>query len=103
MQNKLIALSLGFALLIPFSHRAQAQGMTCGTRSDLIGQLHERYRETRRAVALAANNSVLEIFAADSGSWSILVTKPGGATCLFASGEAYESLSETLPVQGSAL
>lgn len=103
MRLKMIALSLGFALLVPLAQRALADDASCAPRADLVAQLHETYRESRRAVALAANNSVVEIFAADTGSWSILVTPPGGQTCLIASGESYETLAERLPMPGTPL
>jgi hypothetical protein len=101
MLHKMIALSFGFVALILLGGRSFAQEATCAPRDDLIAQLHARYYETRRAVALAANNSVLEVFAAESGSWTILVTQASGLSCLIASGEAFESVQDSLPAKGA--
>ncbi|KEO53868.1 hypothetical protein [Thioclava indica] len=101
MLYKMIALSFGFVALILLGGRSFAQEATCAARDDLVAQLHTRYFETRRAVALAANNSVLEVFAAESGSWTILVTEASGLSCLIASGEAFETVRDSLPAMGA--
>ncbi len=50
---------------------------------------------------LAANNGVVEVFASpETGTWTIIVTLPDGQTCLVASGEGYESITEPLPAKG---
>ncbi|MEZ5685189.1 MAG: hypothetical protein R3D78_04515 [Paracoccaceae bacterium] len=103
MSRQMLALSFGFAALIAAMQAAEASSVACGARAAIVEQLAARYQERRRAVALAADNSVLEIFAADSGSWTILVTRAEGPTCLIASGEAFEFLSEELPARGTAL
>ncbi|MEX1662026.1 hypothetical protein [uncultured Thioclava sp.] len=103
MLHKMIALSFGFVALILLSGRSFAQEATCAPRDDLIAQLQSRYLETRRAVALAANNSVVEVFAAESGSWTILVTQASGMSCLIASGEAFEAVRDRLPTAGAPL
>ncbi|KEO53086.1 hypothetical protein TP2_09095 [Thioclava pacifica DSM 10166] len=103
MLHKMIGLSLGFVLVIALAQRAPAETAACGLRADLVAQLQTRYFETRRAIALAENNAVLEIFASESGSWTILVTRASGQSCLIASGEAFETLAETLPRQDTAL
>ena len=101
MLHKMIALSFGFVALIFLGGRGFAQEATCGPRNDLIAQLQSRYLETRRAVALTANNSVLELFVAESGSWTILVTHTSGMSCLIASGEAFETVRDRLPAKGA--
>ena len=43
---------------------------------------------------------VVEIFTSASGSWTIVVTRPDGQTCLVASGQAWEDITEELPAKG---
>jgi len=70
----------------------------CGPREVILAQLAARYGEARKAVGLAANNAVVELFAnAESGTWTITGTLPSGVTCLIASGESFEALAEVLP------
>jgi hypothetical protein len=73
----------------------------CAARDSVVMQLAERYGETRRGLGVAANDTVMEIFAsAASGSWTITVTTPDGLTCLVASGQAFEPFTDPLPPKG---
>jgi len=112
MTRMLFALSLGFAGLIHATQTVQAEavqprtiqtplGPACGLRARVLDRLAQRYGETRRGIGLAANNTVMEVFAsADTGSWSITVTLPDGVTCLMASGQGFEAMTEELPAKG---
>ena len=102
MKHKTLALAMGFGLLIAGAQLVEAQSaQNCGPREAVVQRLAEGYGETRQAIGLAAQGAVLEVFASQSsGSWTITVTFPNGATCLVASGEAYQALAETLPPQG---
>lgn len=101
MKQDLFALSLGFAGVILAVNAAEAQGARCAPRDVVVAQLADRYTETRRAIGLAANQMVMEVYASqDSGSWSITVTTPDGLTCLVASGQGFEALAEELPARG---
>lgn len=92
--------------VINFATTATAQTAippTCTDRTQAISHLAGRYAETPVAMGLAANGSVLEVLASQSGeSWSILVTMPNGQTCLIASGENWEKVSSQA-VQGPSL
>ncbi|NEX47468.1 hypothetical protein [Pseudotabrizicola algicola] len=100
MNQTLLAFSLGAAGLILAATQVHSAPQ-CGARDLVLRQLAERYGETRRGVGLAANNSVMEMFAsAASGSWTITVTLPDGRMCLLASGEGFEPVAEDLPAKG---
>lgn len=76
----------------------QAQ-QNCAPREVVIDRLASAYGETRRSIGLGQNNAVIEVFAStETGSWTITVTSPAGVTCLVASGLAFETLNEALPV-----
>jgi hypothetical protein len=97
-----VVLAVGFLVSL-FVTPAEAQA-NCAPRPVVVERLADRYGETRRSVGLGANNAVVEVFASDeSGSWTIIVTTPGGLTCLVASGQAYEAVSEALPEKGEEL
>lgn len=102
MTQKDFALSLGLAglLLLPFAQAAQA-GPPCAPRDQVVAHLGSKYAETRRAMGLAGNNMVVEVFAAEgTGTWTITVTTPEGMTCLVASGQGFEAMAEELPAAG---
>lgn len=95
-----LGLSLGFALLIP--QYLQAQGQNCAPRPKVLEKLTQQFGETRQSIGLAAQGSVVEVFAsAETGSWTITVTLPSGMTCLVASGQSFETLAEALPARGN--
>ncbi|MDO9604970.1 MULTISPECIES: hypothetical protein [Pseudomonadota] len=100
MNQTLLAFSLGAAGLILAATTVHSAPQ-CGTRDLVLGQLTEKYGETRRSMGLAANNGVVEVFASPaSGSWTITVTLPDGVMCLVASGHSYEAVTEELPARG---
>lgn len=101
MTDKLFALSLGFAGLILATNAAFAQSQ-CGNRDTVLATLAEKYGESRRSMGIAANNSVMEVFASEaSGSWTITVTLPDGMMCLVASGQSFETMHDALPARGN--
>lgn len=84
-----------------FSAQAQTAPTQCGPRAQVVERLAGKYGETRQSIGLAANNSVLEVFASsETGSWTVTVTTPAGLTCLVASGQAFAVLAEALPPSG---
>lgn len=90
-----LAILAASAALFAFPVIAQ---QNCGPRDAVIERLAEGYGETRQAIGLGANNTVMEVFASlETGTWTITVTNPNGLMCLAASGQAFEALSETLP------
>ena len=64
----------------------------CMAHDELAGQLEKRFGETAVAWGLAAGGSLLEIFASESGSWTLVVTAPRGLSCVRATGEAWSDL-----------
>ena len=85
----MIARLLALTLALAASPVAAAQ---CGTREDVVAQLSAKYGEYPRSMGLSADNSaIVEVFASDSGTWTITVTTPEGVTCLVASGGSFRA------------
>lgn len=103
MTKQLITLSLGIgALLLATNHAFAQVNRNCAERERVLAQLTQKYGEARQGMGLAANNSVVEVFAStETGSWTITVTSPNGVTCLVASGQAYEEgVEDLVPTSG---
>ncbi len=86
------------ALLIgwgAFSSAAQAQTM-CGERRAVVASLENTYSETPVSMGLASNGAVIEILASPSGSFTIILTRPNGLSCVMAAGESWEDLPKRL-------
>jgi hypothetical protein len=70
---------------------AFAQEQICGERDIIVSQLETKHGEFRRSVGLQDNSIVVEVFASDHGTWTILFTKPTGISCFMAVGKAWEN------------
>jgi hypothetical protein len=101
MTRMLLSLSLAFGGMIVATRHAAANPQ-CAPRDQVIETLAQTYGETRRSLGIAANNAVMELYAADdTGTWTLTVTLPDGTTCLVASGQGYEAVTEELPAKGT--
>ncbi|MBJ3763925.1 hypothetical protein ILP92_14325 [Maribius pontilimi] len=72
----------------------------CAPRDLVLEKLASEFSESRQSIGLAANNQVVETFAAPSGSWTVIVTAPSGISCIVASGQSFELTADALPPQG---
>ena len=86
------ALLIGWSAFIP---PAQAQVM-CGERRAVVENLEKTYSEAPVSIGLASNGSVIEVLAAPSGSFTIILTQPNGVSCVMAAGENWEDLPTRL-------
>jgi len=104
MKRQFLALSLGVGAMILATSHAFAQ-QQCANRALVVERLFDTYGESRQSIGLGANNSVIEVFASsETGTWTITVTNPAGVTCLVASGQAFEDVSDEItPAVGTAL
>lgn len=95
------ALTAAAAIYLAATSGASAQNnRNCGPREAVIDRLAHGYGETRQSMGLGANNAVVEVFASkETGTWTITVTTPHGLTCLVASGQSYEPVTEALPAK----
>jgi hypothetical protein len=101
MSQMMLALSLGFGGVILATQIGFANPQ-CAPRAEVIEGLAQTYGETRRSLGIAANTTVMELFAADAtGTWTLTITLPDGTTCLLASGQGYEAIIEAQPPKGN--
>ena len=96
MTKRKTTLLLAAAIALPAT---AADAARCVPRAEALSALTERYGETRRGIGLDSRGTVVEVFAAEAGGWTILVTRPDGTSCMVASGTGYEDLAEALPPQ----
>ncbi|MEM1276684.1 MAG: hypothetical protein AAGH74_09165 [Pseudomonadota bacterium] len=74
---------------------ADAQGMVCGARAQIIKQLADRYGEAALSRGVARGSGIVETYVNPaSGSWTIVVTNTKGMSCLMAAGEAFEPIEQ---------
>ncbi len=97
MNRQIFTLSLGIGAILLTAQQVFGQDRNCADHAAVVARLASAYGESRQSIGLAANNSVVEVFASqETGTWTITVTTADGTTCLVASGQAYETLAESL-------
>ena len=78
-------LAASFIALPALSHAQSAP--RCGDRDILVKRLAEKFVEQQIAVGVTANGKMVEVLASPKGgTWSIVLTEPGGPSCFVAAG-----------------
>ena len=92
-------ISLGLLAATP---QAEAQGrQACAEREQVVQKLEERFGETLRSIGLHQNDGVVEIYSSEqTGTWTILMTRPDGMSCLLAAGQLWEQDVQPLTKPG---
>lgn len=106
MQIPYVGAALAAALVM--THAVQPAAATqyrfteCALREQYVAELGERFGEGRIGWGLqtdmAGRGVVVELFAAPSGSWTVLYSLPDGTSCLLAAGQGW-SHDAGVPVQ----
>lgn len=74
---------------------AQPTESICAERDTLMSSLSREYAEAPKAVGLANNGSVVELLTTRDGrTWTLLMTRPDGTSCVVAAGEAWDQLPQ---------
>jgi len=64
------------------------------SRDEIVSQLGAQFREVPVAGGIAANGSILEVFASRDGqSWTIIVTRPNGVSSVMAEGSDWSFIA----------
>ena len=75
------------ASLLVLAGTAQAQQL-CLPHEEAIARLQQLHGETTKGLGVGKRGqSVMELFTSETGSWTILVTRTNGLSCIAASGE----------------
>lgn len=91
------AVIFGMACIAP---PALAQA-TCGDRSKIVANLAEKYGETHIGGGLQSGTQMIEIWSsAETGSFTILLTRPTGKSCIVSSGQHWDSFVTAAMPQG---
>lgn len=80
---------------LPLSASAQS---ACAPRDAIVEKLKEKYGEDQRGLGLGGKKSVIELWSSEkTGTWTIVMTRPNGTTCIVAAGDAW---LEAPPTEG---
>ncbi len=91
---RLLIAAFGAALFfVACSTPSAAQRTPCGDGASIMAHLEKDWGEGPKVIALDAAGRMVQILVnPESGTWSMLVTGPGGPTCMISHGSAWESV-----------
>jgi len=82
----------------PSGAMAQAQGpaqarQQCDERTKVLGHLANKYQEAPVAIGVTSSGGLVEVLSTgDGNTWTIIVSKPNGVSCLLAAGEGWRAI-----------
>ncbi len=75
-----------------FISTAAAAQPVCGSHGTVAENLNKGYAEAPVSMGVTTSGSVIEVFASENGTWTLVITQPNGLSCLIAAGLDWESL-----------
>ncbi|MEI2297532.1 hypothetical protein [Ensifer sp. MJa1] len=66
--------------------------VNCADRAQVSDFLARQYQEKPAATALINPQAIMEVYASDSGSWTLIVTDVNGRSCVILAGKNWEAL-----------
>ena len=88
MWLKVVLIALGISL-VTSSVEAQSR---CAQRSDLVTRLDQHFDEKLAGAGIAFDGAMLEIWASTDGSWTIMVTRSDGRSCIVSHGNNWQRI-----------
>lgn len=74
-----------------FSLPVAARQPPCGAHEEIIRTLAERWGESPAGMGIVTNGFVIEFVTnSETGSFTVIMTRPGGATCVVLAGENWQ-------------
>jgi len=96
LSNMLRRLPLAILALASVSINSQpaaAQSVVnCADRTKVVEFLARQYDEKQTAVGFVNPKAVMELYAADSGTWTLIITDVSGRSCVILAGKSWESI-----------
>lgn len=90
-----------FALLLvapptlPVAPHALSADAVCADHDQLVRSLADQYKESPREVGLTGDGNVVELTTTSDGrTWTLLITRSDGTSCIIAAGEAWKAAPE---------
>ena len=93
-----------FLVLLAMPAFAQGGGIPCGDTAGIHSHLSENYGESTIWYGLNQMGDMVEIVAnGETGTWTLLLNKPGGITCLMNDGHGSSVMepTTTIPLPGN--
>lgn len=80
---------------------AAAQTPQCASRDAIVERLSLQFGEEPIRIAVTSTGDLLEVLASPQGTWTIIITRAGGPTCLMSAGEGWRGAPSGDPEERS--
>ncbi|MEM7060308.1 MAG: hypothetical protein AAF557_22235 [Pseudomonadota bacterium] len=96
MRSLLIPIAATAAFMLGSTASAQnfLHQSSCGKRDEVTQKLERKFGELQRGTGVVSSRRILELWQSNDGSWTILMTRPDGVTCIMAAGEFWRKTPE---------
>jgi len=95
-----LGLSLGIAAVGLGASQAHAQS-ACAARGIIVERLQDRFGEGLAGGGLQSAQQVIEVWSApETGTWTLLMTRANGTSCIVASGTNWHQQDPELVLMG---
>ncbi len=64
----------------------------CGSREMVVSHLGDAYGEKPTVMALASSGGIIQVLVASDGTWTMIITRPSGVTCIVEFGEGWQAV-----------
>lgn len=85
--KSVIVAGISMASALAAQSASATEDPICGPRDSIVMQLNFGYGESSSAYGTTGNGMVAELFLSKEGSWTMVVTRPDGISCLMAAGK----------------
>ncbi len=87
---------LAAAMMLTASSAAAQTQMSCSQHSKIVGQFAASYQEAPVAGGLTEDGRLVEVLSSGDGkTWTIIISKPNGESCVTMAGEGWKKLKFT--------
>jgi hypothetical protein len=85
-------------LLLAFPAQAAPPGMVCGAENEIAAALRAGHMEEEAGHGISGTGSLWQLFTTRKGeTWTLLLTEPGGLSCLIGAGTGWEHFAPPKP------
>lgn len=94
MLRRSIAFIAAASLAFPAEAQPRRQ-IFCAPRDALVAMLDQRFGEVLQGAGLQNATTLVEMFASlDTGTWTLVLTRPDGTACAIAAGQHWQNAAD---------
>ena len=90
--KKILLIVAGVLLILTGTTTPADAQSVCAVHQTVVEKLKKTFDEQATSAGLSSNGGMLEVYTSPTGTWTIVLTRPDGISCLMATGEHWEDM-----------